>query len=162
MSDIKAVLLGTIVGGMITMGANWVQGEITLKKELSAERRQKMATLMETVAKLSHCSVDNVQSDMSGSAREPECALIPLVTKVISISNLYFPEMKEEVGDYIDWVHAVRDKADACQDAKQNTATGKVKYIDCLKAIPISSTGPGNNELAGLFFKSEAVFKTIR
>lgn len=95
-SELKAALLGTIIGGVISAGISWMQGNMAREKDLAMEKRQKLEMVVEHIARIESCA-----AEQSAKLEIPEeCHKEVSSMRLQMLTQLYFPEMADEVHAY--------------------------------------------------------------
>lgn len=155
MSDLKAALLGAVVGGMISTGATWIQGSMAKEKDLATEKRQKLEVLLENAIKLNRC----LFLKLSITKNEDECEKDGTSFRLLTLQTLYFPEMRAEVAAYVGRINSVEASVAKCSGLG-GTSDEQLKYLKCIKMI--LNDPVGGEELQNLATKAEAVSKGLR
>jgi hypothetical protein len=156
MGELRAALLGAIVGGIISGGATWMQANMAKDKDLATEKRQKLVFVMESAFKLNHCLMN--RWNIYDTEIDDDCRKDNTEYRLLSISGLYFPEIMKEVAAYVERFDSNQLEISKCPAISSNPDEMN-KRLDCIKAV--FSKHNGGKELQNLQDKAELINKTL-
>lgn len=127
MSDFKSALLGAVIGGLISTGAQWMTAHMSEKKDIAAEKRQKLEEFVGTAINLKLCETKiSEQRNVYLDCYEEN------IYRLTTLSRLYFPEAEKEANKMID------DFIEVIKDREICSAKG-LQFEQCSKSIPFST-----------------------
>ncbi|MEI2813080.1 MAG: hypothetical protein V9E91_04585 [Burkholderiaceae bacterium] len=133
MSDFAKTIIGVLVGGLITLGANVFLWNITTQKEKKAELRGKLESLYEH-----HLSDFNCYALFLRDGKETDkCEESKHDLKAFGLANLYF---SQEINDALSRFAASRDAGKSARLQCNIKYPNQAQYTEQLKcAIDVAS-----------------------
>ena len=126
MSDFVKTILGVIVGGLITLGANVFLSNLTTQKEARAELRGKLETLNQN-----HLADFGCYSRFIRDGKETDrCEEGQFGLKALGLANIYFPL---ELAEALNRFGSVRDAGMAARLECNLKYSSQSQYVEQLK-----------------------------
>ncbi|MFM0377003.1 hypothetical protein PQQ72_08325 [Paraburkholderia strydomiana] len=136
--DALAPLLGTVVGGVIALGATWLTNYGSAQKDFAAERRGKLEVLISDLFQEQACTLGSE----SGASVSEACAAGTAAYQSVVYSRLYFPELYKAVSEYQLAQFSLRLELQQClgKAAGGDKLGVSTQRVTCLQQIANSRT----------------------
>jgi hypothetical protein len=94
--DVFAPMIGTVIGGLISLGSTWYTNYGASQKDYATERRQKLETLVMDLFTAEACT----NKDLLGEAPGDACEASTSAYRSMAYAKIYFPELYKSVSQF--------------------------------------------------------------
>ena len=135
MAELRTALWSSALGGVIALGGVLAASWLSSKNDLRSDRREKLEQVMEQALKLQACTSSLIEG------QEASCDDNQGQFRLVTLSYLYFPELKRPAGVYSSTYLKFKHDASRCH-ARSDAAANENGKIDCLDKLTSSSKLP--------------------